>query len=58
MSKHLVWSWTWFNVNKNSDKTGPYAGVPNDGNDARYYELYHPPHPATMRKYGINPPDS
>ena len=27
-----------------SDKTGPYAGVPYDGNDPRYADLYHEKH--------------
>ena len=35
VSEHLAWSYDWFNVNKNSDKTGPNAGVPYDGNDPK-----------------------
>ena len=58
VSEHLAWSWTWFNVNKNSDKTGPLAGVPYDGNDPRYQELYFPPHPGDQAQYAINPPES
>jgi alpha-L-fucosidase len=58
VSEHLAWSWTWFNVNKNSDKTGPLAGVPYDGNDPNYQELYFPPHPGDAAQYAINPPDS
>src|SRR5690349_5108003 len=34
VSEHLGWTWTWFNVNKGSDKQGPLAGVPYDGNEA------------------------
>ena len=58
VSEHLGWSWTWFNVNKNSDKTGPLAGVPYDGNDPQYYELYHPPHPGDEAQYGVSAPES
>jgi alpha-L-fucosidase len=53
VSERLAWSWTWFNVNKNSDKTGPLAGVPYDGNDPRYRELYFPPHPGDEAQYAI-----
>jgi alpha-L-fucosidase len=58
VSEHLAWSWTWFNVNKNSDKTGPLAGVPYDGNDPRYQDLYFPPHAGDQAQYAINPPES
>jgi len=58
VSEHLAWSWTWFNVNKNSDKTGPLAGVPYDGNDPKYWELYHPPHRGDEAQYAVNAPDS
>jgi alpha-L-fucosidase len=34
-------SFTWFQVSRGSDKTGPYAGVPYDGNDPAYADLYH-----------------
>ena len=58
VSEHLAWSWTWFNVNKNADKTGEFAGVPYDGNDARYQELYFPPHAGDAAQYAVNPPES
>jgi alpha-L-fucosidase len=41
VSEHLAASYNWFQTSRGSDKTGPYAGVPYDGNDARYEDLYH-----------------
>jgi alpha-L-fucosidase len=43
VSEHLAASFTWYQVNKGADLTGPYAGVPYDGNDPQYQDLYHPP---------------
>jgi alpha-L-fucosidase len=45
VSTHLAPSYDWWNTNKQSDKTGPLAGVPYDGMDAANWDLYHPPHP-------------
>jgi len=41
ITQHLERSWSWFQTNKGADKTGPYAGVPYDGNDTAYQDLYH-----------------
>jgi alpha-L-fucosidase len=41
VSEHLAASFTWFQTNKWSDKTGPLAGVPYDGNDPQYEDLYY-----------------
>jgi len=41
VSEHLGASYTWFQVSHGSDPTGPYAGVPYDGNDPQYQDLYH-----------------
>ncbi len=41
VTEHLGASWNWYGVTKQADKTGPYAGVPYDGTDAAYAELYH-----------------
>jgi alpha-L-fucosidase len=57
VSEHLAWSYSWFNVNKNSDKTGPLAGVPYDGNNPKYQNLYFPPHPGDGAHYAQNPPE-
>lgn len=41
LSEHLGASFNWFGENKKSDKTGPYAGVPYEGNDPAYADLYY-----------------
>ena len=40
ISEHLGASFEWLNTNKGCDKSGPYAGVPYDGIDKRYEQLY------------------
>lgn len=47
LSEHLARSYNWFNVNKGTDKTGPMAGIPYDGNDPKYVDFYFPPHPGS-----------
>jgi alpha-L-fucosidase len=42
VSEHLGASFTWFQTSHGADKTGPMAGVPYDGNDPQYQDLYHP----------------
>lgn len=41
VSEHLGASYTWFQVARGADKTGPMAGVPYDGNNEQYADLYH-----------------
>ncbi|QEK51578.1 alpha-L-fucosidase [Pedobacter aquae] len=41
VSEHLGASYNWFQTNKGADKTGPLAGVPYDGNDPQYEDLYY-----------------
>jgi alpha-L-fucosidase len=41
VSEHLAMSYKWFSVSHGSDKEGQYAGVPYDGADPRYADLYH-----------------
>ena len=41
ISEHLGASFSWWRGNKGCDKTGPYAGVPYDGNDPAYRDFYH-----------------
>jgi len=43
VSEHLGASFTWFQTSKRSDREGPLAGVPYDGADPRYEDLYHRP---------------
>ena len=58
VSAHLARSYSWFNTNKGSDKKGPYANVPYDGNDPRYADLYHEKHDDTNRRYPKTPPEA
>jgi alpha-L-fucosidase len=44
ISQHLHASYEWMSTCFGSDKTGPLAGVPYDGNDPQYADLYHPKH--------------
>ena len=41
VSEHLGASFWWWQVNKGADKAGPKAGVPYDGNDPKFEDLYH-----------------
>ena len=41
VSEHLAPSYHWFSTSHTSDKTGPLAGVPYDGADPAYADLYH-----------------
>jgi alpha-L-fucosidase len=41
VSEHLGASYTWFQVAHGADPTGDKAGVPYDGNDPQYEDLYH-----------------
>lgn len=41
VSDHLWISYKWFAVSHLSDKEGPYAGVPYDGADPQWADLYH-----------------
>jgi alpha-L-fucosidase len=43
VSEHLGASYTWFQPSHKSDPTGPLAGVPYDGANPEYQDLYHPP---------------
>ncbi|MBI4890275.1 MAG: alpha-L-fucosidase [Acidobacteria bacterium] len=43
VSEHLGASYTWYQPAHGADKTGPMAGVPYDGADPKYAELYHGP---------------
>lgn len=37
---HLARTYSWFQTNKRSDSTGPKAGIPYDGNDPEFEDLY------------------
>ena len=40
VTTHLERTWSWLQTNKGADKSGPQKGVPYDGNDPEYRELY------------------
>lgn len=41
ISEHLGASYTWFQTSHGADSVGPYAGVPYDGQNPEYHDLYH-----------------
>ncbi len=56
VSEHLGASFTWFQDSHKSDKTGPQAGVPYDGADPKWQDLYHfPAEPSDKAWYSTNP---
>ena len=56
VSEHLGASFTWFQDSHRSDKTGPLAGVPYDGTDPRFADLYHfPARPGDIAWYSSDP---
>ena len=56
VSEHLGASFNWFQVSHGSDKTGPKAGVPYDGADPKYQDLYHfPAKPGSGGWYSNDP---
>lgn len=42
VSEHLGASYTWFQPSHRSDKSGPMKGVPYDGENPEFKDLYHP----------------
>jgi alpha-L-fucosidase len=56
VSEHLGASFTWFQDSHKSDRTGPMAGVPYDGANPEYQDLYHfPAEPNDRAWYSRNP---
>ena len=41
ISEHLAGSYNWYQTSHGADNTGDKAGVPYDGNDPQYQDLYH-----------------
>jgi alpha-L-fucosidase len=57
VSEHLVGSFNWFQVSHGADKTGPLAGVPYDGADKAFEDLYHfPSDPADLKNWETRNP--
>jgi alpha-L-fucosidase len=56
VSEHLGASFTWFQESHKADKTGPLAGVPYDGTDPQFDDLYHfPAKPGDTNWYSNDP---
>jgi alpha-L-fucosidase len=56
VSEHLGASFTWFQDSHKSDQTGPLAGVPYDGANSNYWDLYHfPAQPGDASWYSNEP---
>ena len=56
VSEHLGASFTWFQSSHRADKEGPKAGVPYDGADPKWQDLYHfPAEPGDKGWYSTNP---
>jgi alpha-L-fucosidase len=56
VSEHLGASFNWFQVSHGSDKTGPKAGLPYDGADPKYEDLYHFPAKSDTHKWYSDDP--
>lgn len=57
VSEHIARSYSWFNPSHGADTKGPMAGVPYDGNDPRYEDLYFEAHPDKRATYPLNTPE-
>jgi alpha-L-fucosidase len=56
VSEHLGASFTWFQASHGADKTGPKAGIPYDGANPEYQDLYHfPAKPGDTGWYSNDP---
>ena len=56
VSEHLGASFTWFQASHRADKTGPLAGVPYDGANPEFQDLYHfPAKPGDTGWYSNDP---
>ncbi|MDD4870274.1 MAG: alpha-L-fucosidase [Kiritimatiellae bacterium] len=57
VSEHMGASFTWFQSAHRSDKTGPKAGVPYDGANEKYWDLYHKPADTNDKSWYSNNPE-
>jgi len=58
VTTHLARTYSWFNTNKQADKTGPMKGIPYDGADPAMAEFYLEQHDDTDLRHPHNPPES
>ncbi|MCP4311533.1 MAG: alpha-L-fucosidase [Bacteroidetes bacterium] len=57
VTTHLARSWSWFQTSHGADKSGPYAGIPYDGNDPEFKDLYFETHDNHSFTYPKDPPE-
>ena len=58
VSEHLGASYTWFQKSRGADKSGPMAGVPYDGTNPAFEELYHPKTAPDDKEWLTNNPEN
>ena len=58
VSEHLGASYTWFQKSRGADKNGPLAGVPYDGTNPAFEELYHPKTAPDDKEWLTNNPEN
>jgi len=58
VSEHLGASYTWFQTSRGADKTGPMAGVPYDGANSEFEDLYHPKTDSTDKAWLTKNPEN
>ncbi len=58
VSEHLGASYTWFQTAHGSDPDGPKKGIPYDGNDTKYQDLYHKKLPADDHDWLTKDPEN
>lgn len=56
VSEHFERSYNWMQLSHGADEKGPLAGVPYDGNDPKYEDLYLPKHDDSGKGYPVNAP--
>jgi alpha-L-fucosidase len=56
VSEHLGASFTWFRTAHGADAAGPLKGVPYDGGDPQFHDLYHGPRAANDNGWLTNNP--
>jgi alpha-L-fucosidase len=57
VTEHHAWSYSWFNTNKSTDSSGPWAGIPYDGQDSTYADFYHEKHDDMRAQFAANASD-
>ena len=55
VSDHLARAYSWMQLSHGADKQGPMAGIPYDGRDEKYRDLYFDSHGDTNKNYAVNP---